>query len=362
MGALTYPAISVASFGACGYRLVAFKGRPIAITAAFADLGLTFAVSTPVLATRIDDASGVHQLAVMIGQALALVFSLCVLTTVLEWTSAPRRRIVGWWMFGAIGIATMTTLFLTCPALVESATFNPADAASWQFSCYLVVYCVAFGACQTATSRLCLLMAAAGGPPWPRRGLRATAAGAVTGLLYCAIRLMDAAPSSWGIPLVPEAAARVLIAVGVALPLIGWQLPSWGPEAVDRRQTLADRRSTRRLRALWSDIAAAVPQVILTEEPTEMRAPQRAAFRCTRRQAEIWDGYRLLRPHLDRTLPPQPAAAAGWFAEALAAHRLSTDPPQAPDSSAVREAPQAVASMDADWLCRVADEYRKVHR
>ena len=360
---MIYAAVAGASYAAAGYRAVAFRDRrdaaTIAVTAAFADVGACFTVSVPSLGNRLDEAAGIPNLSVMIGQVLALWFSMCMLTALLAWTSSsPRRAIARWWGVTAAGSATMVGLFLACGKLPEgNAGFDPSDARTPAFAVYLALYCLMFGICQSTTARLSLRMARDGGWPWLRRGLRMTAAGAVLGLVYCAIRIVDIGVAfDAHLPVSSlESPSRMLTALGVLLKISGWTATSWGPAAGDLIEGVRARRARRILHPLWSDLTAAAP-VVLNHTPMGRTRSERAIWLANRQVTEIWDARRRLHDRFPtEAVPSDVTKAAAWFAAGLASNTDAADGYGGQDDNGATG-----DSTDRAWLVQVARHYAQL--
>jgi hypothetical protein len=327
VNAVLYPLAAVVAWAAAAYRLPSAVRRPrdpevITLTAALCVLGTVFAVSTPAVWTRIDQAAGWPNLSVLLSQGCVMIWTVTVQVMMVLWAYPPdraRAKVRTRLLIAAATIAAMTALFALAPVLPEDSTdFAARFAGRPYITAYLCVYIVAFGWMQGEIVYLCLRTIQVGGRAWLRRGLRLNAAGAILGLVYCLVRTSDVVTATTGIanPVRWEDVARLAVGIGVLLPPIGWTMPSWGPQLTGPRGWAVNAWAYWQLYPLWSVLRGTFADKDLDPAPPRGLAARVAVrdlrWRMTRRLALIWDGTLELRPYRDPALEPaRRASAAG---------------------------------------------------
>ncbi|MEV0386488.1 MAB_1171c family putative transporter [Nonomuraea sp. NPDC050643] len=195
-----------------------------------------------------------------------------------------------------------------------------------------------------------------------RLSVRLVSAAALFGLAYClykalyvAIRLLGLSP-----PGGENAVSTPLALTAVILGATGLALPKLGAAAEALHRRLGCLRAYRRLRPLWADLHAAMPEIALhrprTREPLVILDIE---YRLYRRVIEINDGMLALDvaglvPHGE----PDPRAAAA--AASALAHALQKRDGRPAAGDAAQPAGQPERSLDDEvrWLVMVADAYR----
>ncbi|MBA8930984.1 hypothetical protein BC739_008231 [Kutzneria viridogrisea] len=327
MNSVLYPLCAAVAWLALIYKFPALRVRPRdhavhALAAAFAFLGLSFTISTPVVWAWIDALTGVTNLSTLLSQGFVIAFVAAEQVLLVLWAFPPhrawpkaRRRLT--WV--GVVLAAMVALFLAADTTEERTTdFVVHYAGQPYYATYLLVYVTAFTAGQLEVSVLCLRYARAVGTPWLRRGLLIAGSGAVLGLFYCAARYADVALTPLGLdPARWEFVARLGAGLGALLNLVGWTLPGWGPAL----GWIGRLRSYRRLHPLWSALYAASPQIAL-DPPGSRFTLADSGFRLYRRVIEIRDGRLALHQHMDPAVAEVAArhgAAAGLSGDQLRA-------------------------------------------
>lgn len=316
MNAVLYPLAAIVAWSAAVYKLPGAIRRPrdphvITLTAALSVLGLIFAISTPPIWTWIDRVAGWPNLSFLLSQGCVMIWTVTVQILMVLWAYPPakaRSKIRTRLLIAAATITTMITLFSLAPVLPEDSTdFAARFAGRPYIAAYLCVYIVTFAWMQGEIAYLCLRTVQVGGRVWLRRGLRATAIGAMLGLVYCLVRASDVVAATTGIanPERWEDVARLAVSVGVVLPPIGWTMPSWGPRLTEAREWATNVNTYRRLYPLWSVLHDTFAAKDL-DPPQGLAA--RVAFRdlkdwrVPRRLALIWDCMLELQPYHDPEL------------------------------------------------------------
>jgi len=318
-----------------------------------------------------------------------MIWTVIVQVLMVLWAYPPptaQRKVRIRLLITAGTIAVMVALFLLAPILPEDSTdFAARYAGVPDISAYLCVYVVAFAWMQGEIVFLCLRTIQVGGRIWLRRGLRTTAAGAILGLVYCAVKASDVIFATTGLadPVRWEDIARLAVGIGVLLPPIGWTMPSWGPRLSEVRAWAADVRNYRQLAPLWSIMHSTFPDKDL--DPPQGLAARIALrdlrdWRLPRRLALIWDSMLELQPYRDpdrersmaldgrsdRGEPgPQAAAEAEILLTALATYRQNPRPreplaPTVPVAVPARETADGEhPANELDWLVAVSRAVRR---
>jgi hypothetical protein len=209
--------------------------------------------------------------------------------------------------------AGMSVLFALARADQETADFwGRYGAAPFVFEARLVYFaCMVAG--LAGIGRLCWRYARLGREPALRLGLRVSAAGAFLGLGVIAFEALHGAVARFGgaVRPLPPAVQDGIVAVPMALLVLGSTMPSWGP----RVGVSALCRWVSRYRAylglypLWRELVRAAPEIVLLPPAPRLRdalAVRDLRFRLHRRVVEIWDGRLALAPYVE----PQVASFA----------------------------------------------------
>jgi len=311
MNAVLYPFAALIAWSAALYKFPAVIRKPserglIPLIAALSILGIVFTISTPAVWTKIDEAAEWPNLSFLLSQSCVMIWTVIVQVMMVLWTypppvAVPKVKIR--LLIAAVTIAIMVTLFLLAPKVQEdSTTFAARFAGVREIAAYLCVYTLAFAWMQGEIVLLCFRTSQVGGRIWLRRGLRATAVGAVLGLVYCMVRASDVIFGVTGLanPVRWEDVARLAVGIGVVLPPVGWTMPSWGPRLDEARLWVGNVVNYWHLYPLWSVLYAAFPDKDL--DPPEGLATRIALrdlsdWRLPRRLVLIWDCILELQPY-----------------------------------------------------------------
>ncbi|WP_432049923.1 MAB_1171c family putative transporter [Verrucosispora sp. NA02020] len=327
MDTLLYAVCAVAGWFAFGYMLrlqlqqpSQVRGAICVALGAFA-AGITLAI--PPLATGIDEASGLPNLAKVISHGCAMTIASSAEHMLLHLALPPakaaaRSRLWVWVTSGAflamVGLFAYTLAYDTPVLLTVEYARDPAVTS------YLLIFMVVgFFAYCTDITRLCWRFARICGRPWLRRGLRITAVGAAFALLYSTnkIAYLIAYWSGYQ-PTGEREIAAVLVTISALLMMIGLTMPAWGPILTITRRW-DDFRSYQRLEPLWRDLVNALPDLELDASlRRRLGAVRDIDYALTRRAAEICDGCLALRPYMDlrvTALAEQHADRAGLTAD-----------------------------------------------
>ncbi|MFH8370018.1 MAB_1171c family putative transporter [Streptomyces sp. NPDC018031] len=294
------------SFGAVAWTIVAYKSRAWFRDRANADLGLAclmtggvanvFLLSAPSVYRWLDRLAGVANLAMALLYSSVIVFATGALVLLLRWTGSairPRTLVA---VVAAVWAVAVTGFAVGRPDAVEHPRdFSTAYADAPGVVLFLVLYLLIFGTALAGLGTLCPRYAARLGGSWLARGLRVLAAGCRLGLVYCACKLVGFVLSwagheqrwlSNGVAPLSASVAALLVLSGFAIPAAGPRVAAW--------------RRLRRLRPLWRDVTARVPEVAMG--PARWSAWWPLAdleWRANRQMAEIRDVQRGIRCHVE---------------------------------------------------------------
>ncbi|MET8040541.1 MAB_1171c family putative transporter [Micromonospora sp. NPDC005215] len=320
MDTVLYSVCAVAGWIAVGYMVRLQRRHPsrarraICVGLGAFAAGITAAI--PPIATAIDQASDLPNLAKVISHGCALTISANAEIMLLHFALPPAKaaaRARVWVWVTWLAFLVMAGLFAYTLSYDEPVLLTVEYATDPVVTAYLLIFLLLgfFAYCFDIT-RLCWSFAKICGRPWLRRGLRITAVGAAFALLYSANKIGYLVAYWAGYqPTGERQIAAVLVTIGALLITIGLTMPAWGPTLrITRRWE--DFHSYRRLEPLWRDLIAALPEL---ELDSALRRPLTAArdidYALTRRVAEIRDGRLALRPYSDVSV----TALAEQFAE-----------------------------------------------
>ncbi|MFI9201532.1 MAB_1171c family putative transporter [Streptomyces sp. NPDC053048] len=316
----------VAAWSGLFYKLRALRQNPrdpalAALCAVFALSGLSFFVSLPPVWVRVDELTGVPNIAAVLAQSCVLSLVVGQQVVLTYWARPPERarRIVRWQLaFCAASLVALVTLFcLLTPTVQRVKGFTLYYVHDPYYVAYLSLYVGVYLIGEANVFRVCWGYSRVAGRTWLRRGLRVIAVGAFATLGYGLIRAGNVLGTVFDFDLRAwENVAWLCGDLGSALTLVGWTLPGWGPRVAAAGHWLTAYRRHRRLYPLWAALHEAVPTIAL--------APARGAFadrlefrqlefRLYRRVIEIRDGQLALRDRHD------PVAAEKAREEAVAA-------------------------------------------
>lgn len=319
--AVVFPACAALCALAFLYKLRDVRHRRddpalLALLVAFSCKGVSFTLSTPLVARKVDAALGVDDLGALgIHLFGGVASSAAFLTAIVHWVyprgEARRRALVRLLAAAAVAVV-MVGLWIAAKhgSQQRSAHYLLQNAHRPVVSAYLLLYVSAFGSGMTEIIRLCVRYGRVAGRQWLRRGLYTTAVGASACLLYCLNRLLALITVQCGLdPLEWELLTPVANGTGIFILVAGFTMPSWGPRVSDGRRRARNVVTYQRLYPLWSALSTATPGIALNPQPANRLArllPGDIDFRLYRRVIEIQDGLLALRPYMD----PDVAVAA----------------------------------------------------
>ncbi|MEV4436703.1 MAB_1171c family putative transporter [Streptomyces sp. NPDC049555] len=356
-----------------------------ALLVAFFCKGVSFTLSTPLVARAVDVAVGVDDLGALgIHLFGGVASSAAFLTAIVYWvypSEEARRRALVRLLAAAVVAVAMVGLWITAKhggQQQRSAHYLLQNAHRPAVATYLLLYVSAFGAGMIEIIRLCLRYGRVAGRQWLRRGLHTTAIGASACLVYCLNRLFVLISVQCGLdPLEWELLTPVANGTGIFFLVAGLTMPSWGPRVSEGRRLARNFVAYQRLHPLWHALSTAVPGIALDPQagnPLARLLPGGTDFRLYRRVIEIQDGLLALRPYTSPAViaaARQSAQEAGLAGDALrarvqavsvaAALRAKRDQRKQPDGEPASVGPEAAGgggyADEVAWLLKVARAY-----
>ncbi|WP_455712904.1 MAB_1171c family putative transporter [Streptomyces rhizosphaericus] len=204
-----------------------------------------------------------------------------------------------------------------------------------------------------------------------RQALRLLSVAAVILFLYCLARVVNVLTAACGLDIGAwTLAASVFSALGIVTLSLALTISSWGPSATRLLEWARGYRSYRALYPLWRDLYESSPDIVL--EPPGA-AVSDLNYRLHRRVIEIRDGWRELRPYIDRTTngdggagprgseeSRQAFAEAAQIKQALHAKRTGTIPEDNADTGDFGDRDTDNFTAEVVWLTKVASAYRRL--
>ncbi|MER0241049.1 MAB_1171c family putative transporter [Streptomyces sp. HSW2009] len=344
-----------------------------AMSAFLGSFALALACYTPAFASAVETV--MPHTARLLGNCASLAAAAALLTLSFQLNleaSEARRRIRRCLVLFATTIGAMTTLF------VYGRTSHRSSEA---YALYTLLFLFYLGFANVGFLLQTVRQARSSRRASLRIGLRTAAGGCFFTLVYVAYKLTILVPLGLGFRPEPDGArcsslvaapcvfsvtapalAALLFCLGLTLPTIAYPIS----QARRRRWEV---RCYDALGSLWSDLTAAVPEVVLTPTAVTGEDPNDSDFLLQRRVIEISDGILALRPYRSRTAQDaarrsfdtttQAGAAAieaAGIRAALAAHRADELPDEIapPLPGAV---PRKGLRADTEWLLLVAAAY-----
>jgi len=365
---------AVSSYAALLYKLFSMRRswRDPAYIALMTTLILqcvtfTFGALSPNLGTLF----GVPNLAILLLHLAAVAYCISAQLLLMLWANPLaeiRARVRGWILSGAALFVVLTVLFFVSnrPGTPGSAyAFGSTDPLILG---YLLLFIVSQAVPCVTIYRQCLPYARSTSRVWLRRTLRTLAVGAVVLFLYCATRTVNILSPVFGWHLGAWAILpSVFSAVGIVMVSFGLTMPSWGEHVSAVARWRRNYSSYRALYPLWHSLYESSPGIAL--EPPSENEPDRhwsdLHYRLHRRVIEIRDGWRALRPYMDRsdgTGPDgdQAVAEARQIRQALAAKTSGVAPAESRDNGAFDDHDAKTFAAEVAWLTQVSEAYGRL--
>ncbi|MFF2197155.1 MAB_1171c family putative transporter [Streptomyces sp. NPDC058157] len=319
---------------------------------------------------------GVGNLAILLMHLSAVAYCVAAEIILLRWAAPEEeaRRKTRWWVItgSALNVA-LVALFL----LADGTSRPSSDFDTGSGQPLVLVYLLAFMASQALPCvtifRQCGAYARMTENESLRQALRVLRVSAVVLFLYCACRTVNILTAAAGVDIgVWKLASNIFSAAGIVILSLGLTNSSWGPAASRLLAWGRSYRSYRALYPLWRDLYESSPDIAL-EPPGASVAD--LDYRLHRRVVEIRDGWRDLRPYIDRTTVGGSAGDAGReenaeslqaFTEAarikraLQAKQAGTMPHDNKDAGDFDDRDTDNFTAEVAWLTKVAAAYSKL--
>ncbi|MEU5978877.1 MAB_1171c family putative transporter [Streptomyces sp. NPDC047315] len=378
---LCFVIAALSSYAALGYRLTQVRRswRESAYRALITTLVLqclTFTMGAVAMAG--DSFLGVGNLAILGMHLSAVAFCVSAQIILLRWAAADEdaQRKSRYWVITGIALnALLTALFF----LADGPGRPSSDFDTGSGQPLVLVYLLAFIVSQAVPCvtifRQCGPYARMTDNASLRQALRLLSVAAVVLFLYCTARTVNILTAAAGVDIGAWAlASNVFSATGIAVLSLSLTNSSWGPSAGRLLEWVRTYRSYRALYPLWRDLYESSPDIALEPPGASVSASvSDLDYRLHRRVVEIRDGWRELRPYIDRTAQDTGAAAEGGSEEsrqafteaaqlrrALHAKRTGTMPHDNKDAGDFDDRDPDNFSAEVAWLTKVASAYSRL--
>jgi hypothetical protein len=265
------------------------------------------------VALGFDTFLGVRNLAILILHVTAVAFCVAAQIVLLQWANplAEVKRKIYWWLVAGVGvIAVLVVLFFAADGPNQPRDEFATGSSEPVILIYLLIFIVSQAIPCVTIYRQCLPYARMTSKPWLRRALRVLAVGAVVLFLYCAARTVNILSPLLGFDIGGwQILSSVFSAIGICILSAGLTMPSWGVHVSNLAQWRKNYAAYKALYPLWHELYESSPDIAL-EPPSSSVSDLR--YRLHRRVIEIRDGWRALRPYMDRS--DSPPAASGDIA------------------------------------------------
>ncbi|MFD8331444.1 MAB_1171c family putative transporter [Streptomyces solisilvae] len=378
---LCFVIAALSSYAALVYRLLQVGRswrdstyRTLLITLLFQCLTFTMGA----VAMGSERSLGVGNLAILVMHLSAVAFCVSAQIILLRWATGSEESARGarYWLITGIALdALLTALFFIADGPGRPAEdFNTGSGRPLILT-YLLVFMVSQAVPCVTILRQCVPYARMASKTSLRQALRMLSVAAVILFLYCLARVVNILTAAGGLDIGAwTLAASVFSALGIATLSLALTISSWGPSATRLLEWAHGYRSYRALYPLWRDLYESSPDIVL--EPPGA-AVSDLDYRLHRRVIEIRDGWRELRPYIDRTTggdgegdggagfrggeeSRQAFAEAAQIKQALHAKRTGTIPDDNADTGDFEDRDTDNFTAEVVWLTKVAAAYRKL--
>jgi hypothetical protein len=238
---------------------------------------------------------------------------------------------------------------------------------------YLLIFIVSQAIPCVTIFQQCLPYARMTAKPWLRRALRLLAVGSVVLFLYCAARTVNIISPLLGIDIGKwQIISSVLSAIGIFIISASLTMPSWGVHVSNLLQWKKNYASYKALYPLWHTLYESSPGIAL--EPPSSSVTD-LHYRLHRRVIEIRDGWRALRPYMDRSDSAVPAqlgdaavtgetrqafVEAAKLKQAVRAKNAGFTPADNQDASGFDDRDAKDLAAEVSWLTQVSLAYGRL--
>ncbi|ATZ28329.1 hypothetical protein SLAV_32785 [Streptomyces lavendulae subsp. lavendulae] len=322
-----------------------------------------------------DSFLGVGNLAILLMHVSAVAFCVAAQIILLRWAADPEEAVrkARYWLITGIALSVLLiALFFVADGPGRPATDFNTGSGQPLVLVYLLVFIVSQAVPCVTIFRQCGPYARMTGKASLRQALRMLSVAAVILFLYCTCRTVNILTAAAGIDIgVWQLASNVFSAAGIVTLSLSLTTSSWEASAARLLEWAHSYRSYRALYPLWRDLYESSPDIVL--EPPGSASVSDLNYRLHRRVIEIRDGWRDLRPYIDRTAPVagaadpgageeyrQAHAEAARIRQALDAKRAGTVPDLNKDAGDFDDRDTDNFSAEVAWLTQVAVVYRKL--
>lgn len=317
---------------------------------------------------------GVGNLAILLMHLSAVAFCVSAQIILLRWAAAEEEaaRKSRYWLITGIALdALLTALFFVADGPARPAKDFDTGSGQPLVLTYLLLFIVSQAIPCVTMFRQCGPYARMTDKASLRQALRLLSVAAVILFLYCAARTVNILTAAAGIDIgLWKLASNVFSAVGIVTLSLSLTMSSWSASAARLLGWARSYRSYRALYPLWRDLYESSPDIVL--EPPGASVSD-LDYRLHRRVVEIRDGWRDLRPYIDRTANGaggrgprvngeslQAYTEAAQIRQALHAKRAGTIPDDNADAGDFEDRDTDNFSAEVAWLTKVASAYRKL--
>jgi len=309
--------LCLAAFG-CKLRDCRRRGcdaARVALLTGFAFKSFAFLLAIPSVASGVDRALGIPNLAALgIHLFGGVIFNAGILLALVFWYQPSDKAQPKAWLVVGVSVlvsATMVLLWLAAAIPARAVHYLAQDGTHPFTSIYLVLYVTVSLSGLGLIARLCSRQIRDVTNFWLRRGLRVVMTGSLIYMPSFLDRLATFVVIPLGLdPLRWELLVPVCTGTGMMLIVVGFTMPSWGPMWSAARRWVRDYRAYRELFPLWRTLCDSAPEIALEAAG----APGRnLRYRLYRRIIEIRDGQLALLPYMDSSVA---AVAAEWASAA----------------------------------------------
>ncbi|MFF7499928.1 MAB_1171c family putative transporter [Streptomyces lavendulae] len=322
-----------------------------------------------------DSFLGIGNLAILLMHVSAVAFCVAAQIILLRWAADPEEAVrkARYWLITGIALSVLLiALFFVADGPGRPATDFNTGSGQPLVLVYLLVFIVSQAVPCVTIFRQCGPYARMTGKASLRQALRMLSVAAVILFLYCTCRTVNILTAAAGIDIgVWQLASNVFSAAGIVTLSLSLTTSSWEASAARLLEWAHSYRSYRALYPLWRDLYESSPDIVL--EPPGSASVSDLNYRLHRRVIEIRDGWRDLRPYIDRTAPVagaadpgageeyrQAHAEAARIRQALDAKRAGTVPDLNKDAGDFDDRDTDNFSAEVAWLTQVAVVYRKL--
>ncbi|MBQ0986547.1 hypothetical protein KBZ10_18920 [Streptomyces sp. F63] len=376
---LCFAIAALSSYAALVYRLLQVRRswRDLAYRTLVVTLllqCLTFTMGAVAMGS--DSFLGVGNLAILVMHVSAVAFCVSAQIILLRWATDAEEAV--WktrsWLAAGVALnALLIALFFVADGPGRpAADFNTGSGRPLVLT-YLLFFIVSQAIPCVTIFRQCGRYARMTDNDSLRQALRMLRVAAVILFLYCCARTVNILTAASGIDIgVWQLASNVFSAAGIVVLSLSLTVPSWGGSVARLVEWARSYRSYRALYPLWRDLYESSPDIVL--EPSGAASVSDLNYRLHRRVIEIRDGWRDLRPYIERTSggadgtgsgaseeSRQAFAEAAQIRQALRAKRTGTIPDDNKDTGGDFE-DRDTDNLTAEvvWLTKVASAYRRL--